>query len=281
MNISEQWDGLIDWCQDLNRKLNPYSKDFYIARVGLAAYFEKDWSDLFLTPEQVPFDFPAFDLKHLSHQDSLHVSKTILDLLEKENQQPASYLEIGPGLGRVFYEIKTKTPSLKQARLVEPSKLLATGLTDLFKGYTKSVFPLVFGNEYLSEVTIDPSQISEQFRNFDLEIINKPFSRAKDEVASADLVMCLNVVDQCKNPAALIKLVKAKTNINGMLAISCTFLWQKKHPWSKKAPFKNLRSQFGNDWEILAEENVPFSIRVNERYWYTFLSQVLYLKRVS
>jgi hypothetical protein len=265
----------------LDRWRGLLTRDFYLARAGLAAHFEKEWGDLLLTSQTINFNFAPFEPKFLSLGDSLLVSKSILEIAEKSSWQPASVLEIGPGLGRTFYEVLKESSSIKKAQLVEPSEYLATGLKELFKGDSLCSFPLIFGNEYLSEVEVNPGSIRDPFKKIDLEIINKPFEKVLQDLVSADLVLCLNVVDQCKHPKALLDLVKAKTNVNGFLIVSCTFLWQKKYPWSKGAPFKNLRSQFGGNWEVVREDNLPFSIRVNERFWYTFLSQVLYLRRLD
>lgn len=259
-------------------KLSIVRKDFYLSPAGLAAYFEKEWSDLLLSPEKMNFDFAPFELKHLSRGDSKIISQTILEIANKESFRPKSYLEIGPGLGRAFYEIMKETPSLRSAKLVEPSKYLAKTLENLFLGKSSCAFPIILGNDYLSEIKIEPTTIREKFDDFDLEIINKTFDNVTGDVETSDLVLCLNVVDQCKDPEALLDLVKAKTNSGGVLVVSCTFQWQKRFLGSK-IPFTNLRTEFGEDWEVLADENLPFSIRVNERYWYTFLSQVLYLKR--
>ena len=279
-NFGVSLKGIIESVKKISlKKRGIFSGDFYLSQTGLAAHFEKEWADLLLNSKNTHFEFVPFELKHLSQGDSVLVAKTLLEIIKKDSIKPESYLEIGPGLGRAFYEIVKETPSLHKGQLVEPSKHLATTLKNLFLVKSASVFPVIFGNEYLSEVSIDPVQVREPFQNFDLEIINGQFNEETNKLEMSDLVLCLNVIDQCKNPKELLDLVKAKTSPNGILAISCTYQWRKNFLGINKPPFKNLRSQFGEEWEVLKEEELPFSIRINERFWYTFLSQVLYLKR--
>lgn len=256
-------------------------KDFYLEPRGLASYFEKEWFDLYLEQANavVDFEFSEFNPKYLYSSFNEKVARTLVTLMNEKKIQPQRYVEIGPGLGRTFYEIAKETPSIKEAILVEPSENLTKALEKIFLHGQLSPYLILKGNGGLTEIKFDSSKITSNCSHIIKTLLQKTFEEARHELEQSSLLVCLNVLDQCQAPFDLLDLIKSKTARGGILATSCTFQWQKEYLGSESVPFNDLRSQFDENWEILAEINEPFHVRISERCWYTFLPQILILKK--
>lgn len=255
-------------------------EDFYLDQRGLASYFEKEWFDKYLEQSKVTdFEFAGFNSEKLYSSFNEKIARAVIALIREKKLHPKKYLEIGPGLGRTFYEIAKETTSLKEAILIEPSENLSKSLEKIFLNRTRSPFLILKGNGDFSEVEFDSSQITSDCSHISKTILQKTFEEAQPDLPSTNLLVCLNVLDQCKNPIELLDLIKSKTVQGGILVTSCTFQWQKKYLGSDYVPFNDLGAQFDEGWEILAEMNEPFHVRLSERCWYTFLPQVLILQK--
>lgn len=255
-------------------------KDFYLERRGLASYFEKEWFDKYLEQnDAVDFEFAKFNPKRVYSSFNQIIAQALVALIKEKVLQPRRYLEIGPGLGRTFYEVVKETPSIEAAILVEPSENLAIALEKLFLQGKQSAFEILKGNGEFSSVLFDSSRIAQDCSHLPKIILQKTFEEAQQDLPLSNILVCLNVLDQCQNPLGLLDLIRNKTEKGGLLVTSCTFQWQKRYLGSDDIPFKDLRTQFDENWEVLAEINEPFHVRLSERCWYTFLPQVLILQK--
>lgn len=255
-------------------------KDFYLERRGLASYFEKEWSDLLFKNSLSPleFVFSRFDPSILYCDFNQKVSSIVCNGLNKVKIKPKCLLEVGPALGRTFYEVVSATPTIKKAFLIEPSQNLFSALNQLFNlGGTHS-YPVLKGNEELAELNFNSDELKARCSHVKTSFLNLPFDQAGNEVEKSELVICLNVIDQCHSPLALIEFLKEKTSPGGILVLGCTYQWQKKYLGSDMVPFTDIKECFNDHWKLLEETNLPFSCRGNERFWQTFLSHVVILQ---
>lgn len=255
-------------------------KDFYLDERWLAAYFEKDWSDHLVKNSKdklIHFEYPEFDPKLLYsnyHQEFIQFLNTEI---KKFGIEPESILEIGSSLGRTFYELCLTQTSLKMADLVEPSQLLASSFTKIFKGVQNSTFPILVGNSKLQNIEFMSQDIRSACAFVDFRVINSAFQEIKPK--PYDLVICSNVIDQCHEPLALVDFLKNSTGQGGLLAMSCTYQWNDKYIEPLKQNIANVADLFGQDWILLAEKDIEFKCRRSERHWVTFLSHALVFRK--
>jgi SAM-dependent methyltransferase len=256
-------------------------KDFYLERRGLASYFEKEWFDYYLKTNSEPVDlcFPKYDQSILYCPFNEKVSSLLVKIIEELDTKPSAFLEIGPALGRTFFETVRRLPSIQRAFLIEPSQNLALALNQLIKVGGVHSYPVLKGNHEFVERIFNSDQLKSICSHVDTTIVNLPFERTVDEAPTSDLVVCLNVLDQCDAPHELIEFLKKSTITKGVLLLACTYQWQKKYLGSNFVPITDLKEYFKDGWKVLEETNVAFSCRGNERYWQTFLPQVLILQK--
>ncbi|MGZ3724085.1 MAG: methyltransferase domain-containing protein, partial [Bdellovibrionales bacterium] len=110
--------------------------------------------------------------------------------------------------------------------------------------------------------------------------LESPFQQLPADIGDFDLVICSNVIDQCKEPERLVEILKKSTRDGGVLALSCSYQWQEKYIGNAVEQILNIKDLFGTGWEVLGEANLPFQFRKYERYWMNFLSHVLILKKL-
>lgn len=247
-------------------------QDFYLDERGLAAYFEKDWFDHVVRkagPRALKFEFSPFDPNELHSNYHQRLAQFIAAKVAK----PERLLEIGSSLGRTFFEVCQNVPSIQSATLVEPSKNLFDGFQKLFSGQETAGFPVLKGNVEIADVTVDTQAIHQACAQVDFSVLNIPFDKMPS-VQQADLVICSNVIDQCKDPIGLVNLLKNLTSPKGYLVISCTYQWQEKYIGNAPEPITDIRDLFGPEWRCLGETNIAFKLRGYERYWLKFLSHV-------
>ena len=252
--------------------------DFYLDELSRAAYFEKDWFDHVVTSGGARpgrFAFAPFDLVELHssfHQRFVEVIKGAW-----HGDSPARVLEIGSSAGRTFHEVTKAWPGLRHATLVEPS----AHLRDLFSGIydgQRHHFPVLKGNGEVVEVRMDTSAIRAAAASVDVRVLGLPFAELADDLGVFDLVICANVIDQCDWPLRLVELLRRSTRPGGMIALSCTYQWQSKYRGLPTDPIRHLDQLFPEPSALVAEANIPFRVRVNERHWMTFLSHVCVFK---
>lgn len=256
-------------------------KDFYLERRGLATYFEKEWFDYFLKTNSEPIDFlfPKYDPSILYCDFNEKVSSLLVKTVDEFNVKPSIFLEVGPALGRTFFETVRVLSSIQKAFLIEPSQNLAFSLNQLIKVGGVNSYPVLKGNHELAEQRFNSDKIKADCSHVLTTIINLPFEETVNEVPTSDLVVCLNVLDQCHSPHELIEFLKEKTLSKGMLILSCTYQWQKKYLGSEEVPISDIKECFREGWKVLEEKNIPFSCRGNERYWQTFLPHVVIFQK--
>ncbi len=257
-------------------------RDFYVAdRRVLAGRFEMEWFDHVLAQTGLGerfFEFPPFD-PALLHSDSYEkVADLLSETLRSAGITPRDLLEVGSALGRGFYEVCVRTPSLRAATLVEPSEVLADAFDTLFKGNGPRLYPVLRGNAELAAVSFNGAHLKESVRNVEITVINAPHDAlVVDRLGTFDLVLCSNVLDQCTAPLALVELLKRHTAPGGVCAVSCTYMWNSKYLGKGEipAPF----ALFDNGWTQVNEANIPFAFRTFERHWWLFLSQMCVFRR--
>jgi SAM-dependent methyltransferase len=262
--------------------------DFYTDRLGLAGYFEKEWFDHVVAQRALPpsfFEFAAFDSTFLYDDTHEKVAAFLSQALNHLTAAPERLLEIGTALGRGFYEVCQRVPSLRSATLVEPSQLFAQTFESLFRGHVVSEYPVLRGNAEIVNVPFDSARVRQAVQHVDFSLLNTSHE-GLGHVGVFDLVMCLNVIDNAEAPLALVDRLKQHTAPGGVLILSTTYAWSTKYLGTAaqratgiiepvaEPPTRNILSLFGAGWTLLGETNIEFKVRRTERYWRTFLSHV-------
>lgn len=242
------------------------SKDFYLNDRSLAAYVEKDWFDHVLRTEgerRPRFEYPYFDPRRLYSDYHERFVSLIPD------EKPRRMLEIGSSLGRTLYECALRFPTLERATLVEPSANLAGTFREIFEG--DAPLRVLKGNSGFTDVTLDRAPIRAACARVAVDLKTTPFQDLAPPRPDYDLVICSNVIDQCPDTEALIAHLTRSLAPGGVLALSCTYQWQDKYLGNASPRIRNLADHLFPR-PLLAEDNIPFHVRVNERHWLTFLS---------
>ena len=269
--------------------------DFYLGnRRWLASYFEKEWFDHVLAQDAVPsslFEFVPFDPALLYCDSHERVADFLCHTLTDIGVAPQRLLDIGPALGRGFYEIYQRTPSLQSATLVEPSEMLSTTFESLFRSRETCLYPTLWGNKEMVEVAFDSTQLQDSVRGVSISLINSSHEELEEDLGFFNLVTCFNVMDNCQEPLALVERLKRHTAPDGILALSCSYQWSKKYLGTTtervdkllepatEMPTMNINELFSDGWTHLNESNIEFKVRRNERHWVRFLSHVSVFRR--
>lgn len=257
--------------------------DFYLDQKGLAAYYEMQWLDK-LRENGV---FEPLESKSKSVPDSFissehpqQVSRFIINTLRDGDVSPEKVIEVGTALGRNCYELVNNINSIKSVTVVEPSQRLISNFKQILINGTQCDFPYIKSLHDIGYVQFETSAIAESCEHIDFTLIEAPFvSGVTDQ--KFDLVMCLNVLDQCESPLDLLAALKDATAVNGVLVLSCTYQWNKKHLKDESEAVDDINNYFGSRWVKLSEGEHEFKIRINERYSLLFLSHIVTYQKMD
>ncbi len=184
-------------------------------------------------------------------------------------------------------------PSLRSATLIEPSQALASAFDRLFRHPAPTSYPVLWGNSDVLDVAFDSTHLQQAVRGLDVSLINCSHEQLGEDLGVFDLVTCLNVLDNCTAPLALVETLKRHTALGGILALSCTYQWSKKYLGTMseranrtlepaaEAPTRHIHSLFGAEWTWLNDTNIQFTLRKSERHWFLFLSHVSVFRKNS
>ncbi|MFS1487979.1 hypothetical protein BCU41_026285 [Vibrio lentus] len=111
----------------------------------------------------------------------------------------------------------------------------------------------------------DSSSIADKCAHVDFTLIEAPFSHGVVD-DHFDLTTLLNVLDQCESPKGLVEFLKKGTALNGVLVLSCTYQWNKKHLKVESEAVDDINDYFGEGWVQLSEDENEGQVRFNERY---------------
>jgi hypothetical protein len=142
----------------------------------------------------------------------------------------------------------------------------------------KDWFDKVLENQ-LTEIEFNTQAVRSECAPVSRKLINLPYENLSDELLPHDLVICSNVIDQCKQPRSLVELLKRKTAKNGYIALSCTYQWNDKHVQDPSDLLTDVTRLFGGGWKLIGETDIEFKCRRAERFWQTFLSHVVVYSR--
>ncbi|WP_104401575.1 SAM-dependent methyltransferase [Vibrio penaeicida] len=257
--------------------------DFYLEKKWLAAYFEIQWLDKLreigideTLENQSKFVPDSF----VFSEHSKKVSTFIADTLCYINHYPETALEVGVALGRNCYELVQRFPSIHSVTAVEPSQRFITNFKRLLIDGGQCEFPYIKGLGEQEYFQFDATPIANVCSHVDFTLIKSPFET--DTVQDKfELCVCLNVLDQCDSPKSIVSALMDTTSLNGVLVLSCTYQWNKKHLKDESEAVDDINEYFGESWEKLSEDEVEYKLRVNERYSYLFLSHVVIYKKVK
>lgn len=257
-------------------------KDFYLHERALAGYLEKDWFDHILASNRGKpfFEFAPFDPGTLYSNYHERLAEFLAGHLRRENAFPKRMLEVGSSLGRTFFEVCSRVSSVESATLVEPSQNLFSLFEKIFAGEEFAASSILKGNLAMNEIRFDTRPVREACARVKTSTLNKPFQNLDQDLGQFDLVICSNVIDQCEDPQQLVDFLQRSTVPGGTLVLSCTYQWDDKYIGN--APTKvihDINELFPAQWKSLGETNLPFQIRVYERYWMTFLSHAVIYRR--
>jgi SAM-dependent methyltransferase len=252
-------------------------EDFYLTDRGLAGYFEAQWFDKFIEDKQIDTITSRSKQVPLSFLSSPHCSQVadfIAQMALESGVQPYSLLEVGAALGRNYYELVQRLPNLKEATLVEPSNRLMDGLKQLLIEEQRVELTYLHDVNTLNALEVENRDIVQKCAHVDLTLINQPFEHDTLQ-SSFDLVVCLNVVDQCESPLSVINALKEATKVGGLMVVSCTYQWNAKHIKNEDEAVDDIKEYFAEGWRLVSEADHEYRIRFNDRFARQFLSHVV------
>lgn len=257
--------------------------DFYIDPKGLAAYYEMQWLDklrLNGVSEQLESKSRQVPESFISSSHAQSVAQFVIDSLEAENITPINALEVGAALGRNSYELVTNIPSISSVTIVEPSQRLLSNFKQILIDGANCEFPYIKSLNELGYLDFDASSIAKACDHVAFTLIETPFEHGV-VTEGFDLAVCLNVLDQCESPNTLVDALKEATALNGVLVLSCTYQWNKKHLKEESEAVNDINDYFSEGWKKLSEAEHEYKMRFNERYSLLFLSHIVAYKKVG
>jgi len=255
--------------------------DFYIDEKGLAAYFEIHWLDklrefditdtLESKSKVVPDSFVSSDY-------SLAVAHFIKQTLKEKSISPQNVLEIGPALGRNTYELVQAIPSIDSVTIVEPSQRFLTNLKNILIDGTGCEFSYIRSLNELRSFRFNTDRITEDCKHVNFNLLGEAFDLNVVD-RKHDLTVCLNVLDQCESPSKIVNALKDATDNTGVVILSCSYQWNKKHLKIQSEALDDINEYFDDKWLKLAEDDHEYRIRINERHSLLFLTHIVAYQR--
>lgn len=241
---------------------------------ALAKYFEAHWIDYSIPNANAPSD-----IREVNSRDECSHAKKVAEKISaqilKHNIDTTTLLEVGPALGRTSFELLHSINSLMEVSFVEQSLKLHSNLEQIFTGKLVEL-PLIKDakNLYYASLSLESTFSSNHLKDIKFDFINAEFDYSLID-KSYDLVVCLNVLDQCSSPVKLLNALKSKVNVGGVLCVSSTYQYPSKILASGELELHNLPEQFDDNWEQLEETNIDYKIRINHRCSNLFDSHLL------
>lgn len=206
-------------------------------------------------------------------------SRFIYRCCQKVALYPENMLEVGVSLGRICYELIKLNPSLSEITVVEPFQRLLSCFKKIIIDGGEYDFSYIKCVNELERLSIDTRKLSQECKHIRFECINKPF--VIDTLSNQyDMVLCLNVLDQCESPTMIVNGLMERTKPNGILALSCSYQWSKKHLSDFSEAIDNINDYFSSSWLKIEESEFNYKFRFNERYSRMFLSHVVVYKKL-
>lgn len=257
--------------------------DFYIDKKGLAAYFEIEWLDklrelgvedpLESKSKAVPDSFVA---SNYNNQIDGFINQTF----EEHAFAPNSVLEIGPALGRNCYNLVSSFPSINEITVVEPSARFLSNFKDILIGGCGCDFHYIKDVNDLGVIWFDTISIAKECSHIKFSLLDQAFGHSVVK-EKHDLTICLNVLDQCESPTSVMEALKLATLKDGILVVSCSYQWNKKHLVNKYEAVDDINAYFDEGWVKLSEDEHEYRLRFNDRYSKLFLTHVVAYKKLS
>ena len=255
--------------------------DDYIDERGLASYFEAQWLDKLREigyHEILQSKSKLVPDRFIESSFFREVSNFIGDCCIEAELIPENMLEIGPSLGRVCYDLIKQNASLKEVSVVEPSRRLLSHFEKIIINGGEYRFPYIVSVNHLAWLRFDTTLIAQACEHIKFQCINEPF--VSDTVSDCyDLTVCLNVLDQCESPSAIVQALHQATKSGGIVVLSCSYQWSKKHLNDFNEAIDDINDYFNTGWQKIGESELDYKFRFNERYALLFLSHVVVYKK--
>lgn len=109
--------------------------------------------------------------------------------LKEIGAAPHSLLEIGSSLGRTYYELTTRFPSIELADLIEPSENLRNAFQCIFQNQVAE-FHSIYGNEgFHRKVSVRTNKMNENYQRIKTNL----HSTSVEEFSFLDNTICWSV----------------------------------------------------------------------------------------
>ncbi|WP_333004978.1 SAM-dependent methyltransferase [Vibrio coralliilyticus] len=251
--------------------------DFYLTEKWLASYIEASWIDKCLDTKVNRPKSQNVPTQFIHSNYSVQAAQAIAKQLSEHHIKPESLLEVGPACGRANYELISSCEELKRVYVVEPSRRLFDAFTEILLTPGVSRFRAFVGEDV--DLELDTNSLSNKYLPLIVETFNTP---ASDEltIPQCDLVVCLNVLDQCESPKQVVDYLMSRVSIGGVLALSCTYQWSDKHLKVPSERINDINEYFDRTWQKLDDQEFEYRFRVNERYSMLFLSHTVIYQRL-
>ncbi|NOH61558.1 SAM-dependent methyltransferase [Vibrio sp. RE88] len=251
--------------------------DFYLTEKWLASYIEASWIDKCLGAEAKRPKSQNVPTQFIQSNYSIQAAQAVVKQLSKHNITPESLLEVGPACGRANYELVSSCEELKRVYLVEPSRRLLDAFTDILLTPGVSRFRALATEGV--DLELDTTSLSNKYLPLVVETFNTP---ASDELAipQCELVVCLNVLDQCESPKQVVDYLMSRVSNGGVLVLSCTYQWNDKHLKTPSEGIDDINGYFDQRWQKLDDQEFEYRFRINERYSMLFLSHTVIYQRL-
>jgi len=259
-------------------------EDYYVDEKGLAMFFELHWLDkvrelgnhshLKSKSRHVSDDFIV--TRHFEE-----IAQNMQNVFIQNNFNPQNLLEVGASLGRTSYELIVRNNCLKKVTAVEPSKAFITAYKSILVNGDLIDFPYIKSRKEVESFKFNASGLAQECKGIEFELINQEFdiNTVNEEF---DLVVCLNVLDQCPSPTTIVNALKNKVKPGGILCLSCTYQWNKKHLLDFKEAVNDINEYFvESQWKRLSQFENEYRFRFSERYAHVFFSHLVIYQKME
>ena len=257
--------------------------DYYVDERGLAMFFETHWLDILR--EHGNQSVLESKSRHVSDRFIVtkhftEVAQSITESLKKANLHPCNLLEVGSSLGRTSYEMIKAHDAIKSVTAVEPSQAFIKAYKDILIEGKLIDFTYIKSRNELGHITFDSSLIAKACAGVKFNLINEEFNSHTAD-GQFDLVICLNVLDQCPSPDVIVNALKQNVKPGGILCLSCTYQWNKKHLLDQSEAVNDINTYFEKDqWKCLSQHEHDYKFRFSERFARLFSAHLVVYQKI-
>lgn len=252
----------------------------------LAATLEHEWSDVLFPGRTRPLEH---FIEHPLGTEALFYPSPFfrrtagaLSAWLAARQLPCETVyEVGGGAGRFAYEFLEAHPETQRYVMSDPSQDKIRHARWIFgEDVHINSLPVNVSQTRWERLPVERPQLGDRPWLSKLEVAARNVESSEWIRESADVVVCLNVIDHVENPPRFLFHLRRLLKPGGVLLLASPLDWHSDFTptgyWQDR-----LEDFLEGRWEVLERDELPFYYRTRPRRMILFASEVLLIRRAT